>query len=342
MNYKSKDISLSPLVLSATAALGSFSANAGRQIGVTGDITQLKNPSRTAFLLDEIRFRVFTPITTSYPGSLAVRLDLGRMQLTAGRYVPIGLMCRPLDAGEESSFSGGVHPPLGMAVRTSISYTFRLPRPLYIPGGETIVPSFMLMPGFDTVVNTFSVDISYVGRSLPAEAELPSAVDVPYVSAWLDVPRLGGTDALAVRSTRSDMKNPFAEPLRVARVMGLMLYYQNSLGTLATVTGVSWLNASSGPADQFVHDFVPTRLFRSDGTKVVRDATPFGMLFPAQTRSLDVLAVLKRNEFLQLQCDVLASALVAAGAKVQLMASVVGTRRVEYAQVLGYGYQEAM
>lgn len=316
---------LSPLVLSSSALIG----NGIGPVGVA-DIEALKNPSRTAYLVEEIRIRVnavnLDPLVSgNVPiASLGVKLSVGRLQLTGGQYIPLGLLCKPLDI-----------------TREIFTFTWRLPKPFYVPGAEPIVPSFILPAPLGTAnvpasPQKATIFITYLGRTLSTDTPNPTSVNVPYVTAWQDALRPTGVDYKAVRSIRSDLKNRYGELYFVQRMTGgaVLAYPANP----AEYTGRSSYDGF-GVVDQFVNDYVKTQAFKSDGSIVARDQTPWQQLFPGTTRGTDMMTVLARNEFYQLSSDILASNL-AAGGTIQLMAALVGYRKVKYANVTGYGYLE--
>lgn len=317
---------LSPLQLTAKAVLGT---TLGKAVGVD-DVQRLKNPNRTGFYVEEIRFRL-TPsafdstFSSAWLGRLGVKLDIGRLALTCGQYIPIGLLCTPQDV-----------------LQDALTATWKLPRPLYVPDGEAIIPSFYQGTDFPLAAQPgWTVFITFIGRSSSIDVPVPDHADVPVVSAWLDAVRVGSADYLAVRSGRSDLKNRFGEPLFVQRLSGGALVTTTTFGPGFTGrSSIGIVLSQDALADRVVNDFTTTQVFKSDGTIVARDKTPWQQLFPATTRSTAMMTVLRRNEFYQMQTDLRATNVTRAGTKIQLMAALIGYRRVKYANVRGYGYEE--
>jgi hypothetical protein len=319
---------LGPLLRSARANLGS----AGVTVGVT-EVGRLQNPSRSAWLLDEIRFR-FEPaaLTAGYAGACAqivsVRLELGNLPLTATGYVPVALLCRTLDPSVEWATSA----------TSDMGFVWRLPKPLYIPAGKTVVPTFRLdgSIGYPTppVVTAY---VSMVGRLLPLTAPVPALVEVPFATAWLDAVRGGGVDYKGVRSPKSDLKNPHGEPVYVQQMLGTYFYQSQGSDLTVYVPGTQSQGASND-VDLIGNDLVSARIFKSDGSALARAPTPWNHLFDWSTRSLQGgCAILERNEYYQIQADVLmasrpaqvgAGGFGAWGDKIRLMASLIGYRQV--------------
>lgn len=315
---------LSPLQLTARVVLGTAT---GKAVGVD-DVQRLKNPNRTGFYVEEIRFRLVNThaLTDSsvWLGRVGVRLDIGRLALTCGQYIPIGLLCTPQDIVEATNHA-----------------TWRLPKPLYVPDGEAIIPSFYQGTDFPvTGQQPWTIFITFVGRSSSLGVAVPDHADVPVVTAWIDQVRPGGADVKAIRSGRSDLKNRFGEPLFAQRLSGGALVLAPVQGPAFTGHSSLVISLQDEMADRIVNDFTLTQVFKSDGSIVARDKTPWQQLFPATSRSTTLLSVLRRNEFYQMQTDLLASNVTTAGLKIQLMAALIGYRRVKYANVRGYGYEE--
>lgn len=299
------------------------------------DVSRLQNPSRTPWLVDEIRFRFSNiPVNTfdNGPASflVSVQLDLGGLPLTATHFIPIALLCRALDGSVEATQRG---------------FTWRLPKPLYVPAGKTVVPKFRLDGDFQFRVGGapgVTVNVTMVGRVLPSGLPEPTIVDVPFASAWRDDIRLGGQNYLAVRSVSSDLKNPHGEVLYVQQMLGGYVYQNPSYGTFigGGSTAPSQISTASGTADMIGNDLLFARIFKSDGKVLARSAAPWNHLFDWTTRALQsACTILERNEFYQIQADLYLSSLAArvgaggAGAdgdKIRLMASVIGYRRVAF------------
>lgn len=316
---------LGPLLRSTSASLRS----PGVTVGVT-EVSRLQNPSRSAWLVDEIRFR-FDPGTLSgIAGACAqlvsVRLEVGSLPLTATGFVPVALLCRTLDPSVEWSTSAW----------SDMGFVWRLPKPLYVPAGKTVVPTFRL--DGDIVYPAaprITVYVSMVGRLLPLSAPVPALVEVPFATAWLDAVRGGGADYKGVRSAKSDLKNPHGEPVYVQQMLGTYYYQAQETDLSVYVPGTQ---SQANDVDLIGNDLASARIFKSDGSALARAPTPWNHLFDWSTRALHGgCAILERNEYYQIQADILMAARPAqvgaggAGAwgdKVRLMTSLIGYRQV--------------
>lgn len=336
---------ISPILMNASCTLVNSGAGIGivQGRGVT-DLARLINSSRTAVLIDEIRFRISSSNGAAgipgVGGVLGVRLDLGRLHLTSGRFIPIALLCKTRDMTVENDPLNTAlmySPPSGAGAEpTEAVYVWKLARPLYLPGGSVLTPTFNFDPtilagAFNLAGATVSVSVSYVGRALPIEAPVPPFVDVPFVGAWIDTIRTGASDAIAIRSTRSDLKNPHVEPVQVQRFSGLYVTnkspYMPGEGAAANIESVGG-------------QYITARLVKSDGSIICRDATPWLHLFDYTTRTLDTYGVLQRNEFYQIQADIKLATNGDPTLNVQLMAAIIGQRRVKFSPRPGWGFEE--
>lgn len=346
-----------PVLLSATALIGNKPNIA---VGVQR-IDQLVNPSRTAMLVTAVRFRVDPAQSGVLGGSpLSVgsavwcRLDLGRLALTAGRFIPLLALCPALDSMASVpvgvfAVTGSFLPAAGTSGSGTSEYLWQLPKPLYVPAGEVIVPQFYVDGDLWGGIAGTTVAVTYVGYALPSNYRIPSFINAPFATAWIDSLRAGGVDTLGVKSIRSDLKNPFGEDLYVQRMIGAYGYLSAAVTFSASSPqgpgdGMWDPTNTSGVltvTDAVGNDAITTQIFKSNGFQVAKDKTPWSLLFPYTTRTLDMCGVLHRNEWFQLQSDLKLSTGFAmpAGDSIKLMTSLIGYRRVAYAR--GSGFVEA-
>jgi len=266
------------------------------------DITQLINPFKTSMLLDEIRFQVsavnaagvvqdgaFTDLT----GVLHVQLDMGRTPLTKG-FVPVWALGKQLDALLETS--------LVSAISNSRRFvTWRLPKPLFVPPGEFVIPQFKLrgdlfnpLAAVPAAGVNADVRVTYFGRSLPSDYPWPKNLHVPYVAAW-SAPVLSSGDVAItnyeVESTEADLVNSLNEPLRLQRFLGrLMTQVPND-----SFSGVS----APGDTIDVGSQFLLVRMGGGTGGIAVRDEVPFHHLFSAIDKAWTVGALLPPKSFFQ-------------------------------------------
>jgi len=229
----------SPILMST----GVISLAANQQQEIT-DVTRLQNPFRTPMLLDEVRFIM---ADFGQKNFLQAKFRLGRTSLTRD-YTPIGNFCK------------------NMRGNCSV-LTWRLPKPLYIPANEYLVPHIR-----NTFTSTRSLEVIYAGRSLAADAPVPKSMFVPWVAAY-QAPSVASTGATGtdttVVSSEADIVNPLDETVYVQRFIGR---YQS----------VDALGNSEPPAQYLDNTLI--RAVNHEGTIMVKDSTPFGNLFDYTTK----------------------------------------------------------
>lgn len=230
-------------------------------------------------LLDEVRIyitgaTVATPITYG----LGLDLKLGRVPLTKD-FVPIANFGKALnDDPDPPGILIGQGP---MNVRGP--WTWRLPKPLYIPATEFLIPRIFNNPVY-AASQTRTITIAYAGRALDVDERVPDAIDVPYVSYW-QTPIQSAGSATPQQSTEADLVNPFNEPLAVQRFIGRC-----------------WANGAQFPGAGVlgfpdVGFSVAVRAANSNGVIMVKDPTPFPTVFSLTDRSWTVNSLLAPKGF---------------------------------------------
>lgn len=294
----------SPVLLSATFAVP---VNSVRGLA---DSTQLQNPSRTAMWLDEIRVFAHFPQERSQADvqdinlQLRISLKLGRIPITNG-FVPIALMGKVLNPTEFIlEGNGGFH-------------TWKLPKPLYIPAGEYLIPEIQHI-GFASITDTPDIRITYAGRSLPSDHPRPPVLNFPWVTAYVTPNR--GVGVFTDQSYETDLVNPFNEPLRVQRFVGdVVLADSNNNAT----------RGNNRPACSIGSRFTTVRMANSNGAILVRDPTPFNHLFNVTDRTWTVNALLPPKGFYTTFLNQDYSLLDLSGVTITSMISMVGHREVK-------------
>lgn len=249
----------SPILLSAEAVVD---VNSKVELATP----ELANPYNTAMWLDEVRMQSFRVGNSDFnPFHMKLRLSLGRVPLTSD-FIPIPMFGKVLNSFGTWSIDG--------------AYTWKLPRPLYIPGGEFVVSTVFNDP-MDLTAQPVPqrIRITYVGRSLGSDDRPPGKIDVPWVAMFAGPTHPMGAD-FAEESKETDLYNPFNEPLKVQRFIGRMTI----------------------PAGEFIQPevnrlFTLVRMTDSQGRFVVKDPTPFAHLFFINEMSWNVNAVLPPKGF---------------------------------------------
>lgn len=230
----------SPVLLS-TAAI-TLAANQQQEVN---DPTRLSNPFRTPMMLDEIRFVVTGTQAQNTRDYLEAKFRLGRIPLAAN-YVPITSFGKSLNA-------------------LSAVMTWRLPKPLYVPANEYVVPHIR-----NTNSASKILQVIYAGRSLGENVPTPKSMFVPWVTSYqATLASTAATDYGTETSTEADLVNPFDTPLYVQRFIG------------------RYLSASADNTGEAYSDYLNNTFIRAvnhEGTILVKDETPFGNLFDHTTK----------------------------------------------------------
>lgn len=156
---------------------------------------------------------------------------------------------------------------------------WRLPKPMFIPQGELLVPTIKNgCPAGGS--NKFIV--AYVGRELPDEEPVPREVTLPFIADYLPTLPASPTSGFDIESTSNQLCNPFSEPLNVYRLMGGYVTPSFDLGRQFNALGQEQLSVM---------------ITDSRGETIVRDATPFSHLFPQRGPGWLVKAVLQPGDY---------------------------------------------
>lgn len=259
----------SPILLSASATISAGGGTA------EFETTRLQNPFRTPMLLDEVR--VFVTRGGANPNAydaygLGLDLKLGRVPLTKD-YVPIANFGKALNDDPDP-------PGFGFQQIVTGPWTWKLPKPLYIPATEFLVPKIYWPPDLVTSLPR-TVTIVYAGRSLEDGLQVPESIPVPYVS-YISTPRVAWGSNTTYQSTPSGLVNPFNEPLYVQRFIGRQwLSVGSFVGSNPDATGISTL----------------VRAANHDGMIMIKDPTSFSSVFAVPDRSWTINTVLAPKGF---------------------------------------------
>ncbi len=311
---------ISPIVLQAQitppAGGGSFGL---------ADTTRLENPFGAPMWLDEVRLRMPTAAAISDStgwANLSLELKLGNLNLTKG-YVPLALFGKVLNSDALSEQYPG-------------QFTWKLPKPLFIPAREFLRPTMYLAPYSGAPASTITIE--YVCRPLPKGTPTPAVLDLPWVS-YYTTPMLATNtvDQIGDQSTPADIYNPWDEELVVQRFIGRLLV-QGSVNetnfpnmSLATAqlnlsTGALQVGALVSAQDGYGNILIPT-------------PTPFAHVFDEIDRSWTVNAILPPKGFYLFTVDrYWTDAQVGGSISVALGISMVGYRKVGYQ--VNYGPQK--
>lgn len=252
-----------PVHLTAYTTLASNSSGGVNAIA-------LKNPNGTPMEVLEIKFQLRTnsaaALDANLGGTVACKLGLGNYPLTNG-FVPVWSFGR---RECELEVSSNATPTFEQAME----YTWRLAKPLYVPAGAVILPTFQHR---GVVQNDITVRISYSGRSLDPSAPPPAKLALPYVAQWVSKSFAISTTPDSDQSTETDLVNPFSEPLLLQRFVGRCQIFRSDTSSLSEddLARVSYRLCNLRMIDMF-------------GRPILRNYTPFRMVFDALSRSWEM------------------------------------------------------
>ncbi len=276
---------MTPLILSTEVNL-----TAGAMLA-PADEKALKNPYNRPMWIREIS------IANAVPNVTRIKFQLGRQNLT-NNYVPIWNLGSRLDSSFDSAM-----------------WTWRLPKPLFIPQGEYLQPTFWVT---DVGAVASTVRITYTGHSFDIGELEPTINAVPWVTSFIGAARLVGSNYFE-NSTEKDIFNPYDTPLHVQRFIG-------RLNQSAAIGGTGNDENYSG-----FYNGANVRIFDSLGKIVVRDRTPMGLVFAGDRRTWDAHGVLPPHGFYTIYMDELYADVVEDGTPgnyLQAMISMIGYHEV--------------
>ncbi len=297
----------SPVHLSASLVLPSGSNGAV-------PAAAMKNPMGQDMELLEVKFEISGLDGESfhaegYGGSVWCELVMGGIKITNGA-IPVWNFGRAENIdGEQQTGS------LSSVNRSFLSYSWRLPRPFFIPAGAALVPNFTHT---GIVPDTLNVRIGYSARTVFTK---PKTIYVPWVAKYASKVFNPINEAAVDQSAELDLVNPNPEPLHLQRFVGR---------TLAIMP--------TGGMQEFAPEFfggrtLTMRMSDSYGRPIVRSFTTFRSVFSPLTRSweLDNGAELDPESFYRVQLNVTDIDIVDEidGATGQAFISMVGWRELE-------------
>lgn len=271
-----------PIHLTASATI-----NSTTQGGVNTEA--LRNPTGAPMEILEVKWqmRSLPPLATNgmaSGGVLGCKLELGKIKLTNG-FVPIWLFGRCenffADTPEIVPFGAG-------AASIPLEFSWKLPRPLFVPSGAVIVPTFEHR---GVTQGPVDVQISYSGRQLSMGARPPPVICAPWAASYVSIPfqdTVTGTDL----SRETDLVNPFDVPIHLQRFTGRL-----SVASLAVTVGVANAQIYSDAFTYGAELDMTVTMADSAGNFVVKNALPFRQVFGGSTRSWEVHGIMPPRSF---------------------------------------------
>lgn len=233
-------------------------------------IAAFKNPMGQDMEVLEIKFETCGALDSNnvtgipYGGSIGCELTMDTLKLTNGS-VPVWCFGRAENISAETKIDTNLTPALAWN-----AYTWKLPRPLFVPAGMAITPKFN---HFGYVPETLMVRVGYSARRA---VKAPKVVNVPWVAAYksksFNPINVAGTDV----SQELDLVNNTDKMFHLQRFVGRTLFTAQS-GTTSEVNPIS-----------FGSRFLTLRMVDSYGRPIVRTYTPFRSVFGAVTRSWEL------------------------------------------------------
>lgn len=258
-----------PILLSSTITLPT--------VGFTPplDSIAMSEPFRKAIWIDEIRWTAVTydDVSARGPfGGLRVSLKLGDLALTNTRsgdnFVPILNLVPVIQGYEAGEGQQGSLTDASVLIGVG-QFTWRFPRPLYVPAGGNLSAKYQQTSEDDSRVKTLVT--TYAGRYANPDDVLPSRVAVPFATVWETT---GQTGVTVVKSSDLDLVNPFNSTL----------YTQRMIGRIISASGGDYGAGSQIPGT------IPTSeqgilIEDSVGRVVSRDFAPFNNILDGIKRS---------------------------------------------------------
>lgn len=306
----------SPLHLSGvTGALNSI----GSDLQVNPQ--KLLNPNRGPMLIDQFRFSFDQSEratyenedpTTAFLSIIAAEIRLGAIPfmsspVTLGAFVP-----RYVGSSQGGQPLSTVSSSFSAVPNEDTIWVWHLAKPIFVPQnvqvGVRFIRQRLFAIGstgmFEPTLTIPSVRVSIAGRSLPEDEPSPQKIWVPWVSetkASVEEPTFTSAD--------SDLINAHAEPLHV-KALGAVNY-------VAT-------DAIEPQAGRPSYGDLRVQMTSSNGTAIIRDPTPYTLVFPNDRGTLPVDAVLQPGQFLRCGLEVVNSPSTAVDADKNVQFTSVG------------------
>ncbi len=230
----------------------------------------LKNPMNQDMELLEIKFELSGPRQTAsaagvFGGTISCELSLGSHKITNGS-VPCW------NFGRAENLEGEVKSDTTDTLDFA-SFSWRLPRPLFIPAGAVVIPTFT-HNGY--IPQAVTVRVGYSCRTVFTK---PKRIYVPWVAKYVSKAFNPLTDADTDLSSELDLVNSNPEVLHLQRLTGRLLFLGSSDGVPLT---------SSVQPMSLGAQYMTLRITDSYGRPIVRNYSTFDSVFNAQTRSWEM------------------------------------------------------
>lgn len=286
-------------------------------------ISSFQNPMGQDMEILEIKFEVISTYDhpnvypASFGGSVQCELVLGAEKITNGA-IPLWSFGRAENIATEALGTGATSNQVNPLNFYSM-FSWRLPRPLFIPAGAVLRPS---LTHTGLVPNALKVRVGYSGRTVYTQ---PKKVCVPYVSSFITT--FNPITASATASSNPlQLVNANLEPLHLQRMVGRSLF-------LADIPDSDNPSIAENYPQVALSEKLNMRITDSYGRPVLRNYVPWTAVINSATRSweMDNGAIMDPGAFYRV--DMRFSAVTTLGPQadgsLQTFLSLVGWREVQ-------------
>jgi hypothetical protein len=259
--------------------------------------TTILNPNRGPMLVDQFVFNggLFISLATTL-----IEIRLGSIPLMP-RPVSIFALCQEYNYRNFFGITG--NPPTVPTARYQSNWlsaryglVWKLPKPMYVPKNVQLSVRFVVEPNLYQPVTPedptggIPQQVAVVGRSLSEGTPDPDRIWVP----WTTDMKAQKTTASSYVSADNELVNSNDVPFHVRKFVGW-----NKPRDIAEITK---------PANLANYGYQTSRMFvqmtGSNGTAIVRDPTPWELLFPVGSRCFDVSATMQPGEFVRTEVSI--------------------------------------
>lgn len=289
-------------------------------VGSPQDFRGLQNRTDHTLRIDELRFQIGRATQTdgaaTRDGAFTseVQLRIGNEPVTAD-FVPLQAVTWPIDFRYEM--------PSFTAFPTDVETTghvIRLQKPVHLDPGEAISVQWRHAA---TTAQRFMLTVP-CRESNPHDGK----GFTPWLADWKPPARTDGTGNFIDESTEADLVNPFDDHMMIERLIGRLWW-----GTLASGTLLEIGRQQGGSVDeqpQLPFDAIRVKMEDHESTQIVRDATPFGVIFEFIRKSWMINANLPPKGFFRVSLESLLATQVVSGTArpIQAFVGMLGYRAV--------------
>jgi hypothetical protein len=251
------------------------------QPGASGAVepAKLVNPMGQDMEILEVKFTIssepgdLNANPAAFGGSVQCELKMGDIKVTNGA-IPVWNFGRAENVYAEQLSTGG-NPQLGVPLNYYSVFSWRLPRPLFIPAGSVLAAQFTHT---GLLQNALHVRIGYSARTVFIQ---PKVIDVPWVAAYISKAFNPISQSHTDSSTPFQLVNANPEPLNLQRFVGRTLFRSNA----PNVDNPTF--AENFPQTLNSQNLV-MRITDSYGRPVVRNFVPWQTVINSPTRSWEL------------------------------------------------------